>query len=213
MVRKLSKEEKQYIKLNSNASNGEIARGIRMLSEYAFTHVQAYKLVKAEKIAAVKRDKAREKNRQKANEDLLTYRATTLYKGALDRTKLKNARTGKEHPFDITIEWVREKLEAGVCESSGQELYIKDYKFKESQTDYERIHPRSASLDQINPGKGYTKDNVRVICDMLNKMFSDKSDDEAYPVVKAWIEHYEKSFVSNSTVHNGFEVSYSYNVV
>lgn len=147
--------------------------------------------------SAVKESQRYVKTRQNfeewAQSNPFRYRANSLYQAALTRTKEKRAR-GLNVPFDITVEWIEERLKRGICECSGLDLYIKSYTKKENDA-YEKIHPRAASLDQINAGKGYTKDNVRVICDSFNKMFNDKTDLEIYDLVKCWIEHYEKNII------------------
>ena len=137
------------------------------------------------------KDEKNKKNRQRlklqAEENPHKYRAIILYKGALERTKAKEKKYNISIPFDITPEWIEEKLKSGICEVSGTSLYVKPYKAKEDQIGYEKIHPRAASLDQINPGAGYTKDNVRVICDCLNKLFSDKHDGEIFNIVNNFV--------------------------
>ena len=62
-------------------------------------------------------------------------------------------------PFDISVEWVFEKLLSGVCEASGIPLELETVRAK---------HQFQPSLDQIYPGEGYTKNNVRVVCLIYN---------------------------------------------
>lgn len=156
------------------------------------------------KARAVKRKQAREACEKKAKANIYQYRAAALYYAAKARTADKLKKYGKVVPFDIDIPWIEEKLRAGKCELSNIDLYIKEY---EGQQGYKPINPRSASLDQINPGKGYTKDNVRVICDCLNKMLSDKADGVIYDIVSQWVKHYETKHIIQSAkeVHKDFE--------
>jgi hypothetical protein len=155
------------------------------------------------KARAEKRKQAREACEKKAKANIHQYRAAALYYAAKARTADKFKKYGRTSPFDIDIPWIEEKLRIGKCELSGIDLYIKEY---EGQQGYKPINPRSASLDQINPGKGYTKDNVRVICDCLNKMLSDKTDGEIYDIVSQWVKHYETKNIIHSAkeVHKEF---------
>lgn len=95
----------------------------------------------------------------------IKYRARTLVNGAKQRAKVK------EIPFDLTYEWVEKKLKRGLCEVSGTPFYIRPYSNRE---EYTKVHPHSPSLDQINPSKGYTMDNVQIVCDQVNKFKGDR---------------------------------------
>ena len=41
-----------------------------------------------------------------------------------------------------------------------------------------KVNPFKASLDRIDPTKGYTEDNVRWVCWAVNQMKSDKTEAE-----------------------------------
>lgn len=120
-----------------------------------------------------------------ASQDPILYRATTLYNGARSRTKKKSEKLGKDIPFDITVEWIYDKLKKGTCEISGLSFKIKEYNQDGIWTN---VDPRAPSLDRIDSKKHYTKDNVRVICDCLNKLFGPHDDSEIIPIVKRMIE-------------------------
>ena len=139
-----------------------------------------------------RKESMRLKAQERALDDIYKYRAKTLYYAAKSRAQQKQIKTGRKVPFDIDIPWIEERLRRGICEVSGTQLYIKEYTKKNPE--YAPINPRSASLDQIIPGAGYTKHNTRVICDCLNKMFSDKSDGAVYDVVKSWVKEHENKY-------------------
>jgi hypothetical protein len=115
------------------------------------------------------KDELRERRREKlqiwAHKNPLTYRAKTLYNGAKSRAKERG------NAFDLTVEWIEEKLRAGVCEVSGTPFHIRKYSSRE---EYVKVHPHSPSLDQIQPSGGYTMDNVQVVCDQVNKFKGDR---------------------------------------
>lgn len=129
----------------------------------------------------------REVNRLKfekyALKDPIKYRARCLYNNAKQRAKTKGI------PFDIELNYIEDKLKEGICESTGARFIIKKYSKKNG---YEKINSLSPSIDQILPSKGYTKENIKVVCDHFNKMKSDKSLEETYYIAKKFVMHYEK---------------------
>ena len=77
------------------------------------------------------------------------YVAQQLWYGAFTRAKQK----GLE--IDITVEWITDKLIAGVCEATGSQLDQLSKAFR-------------PSLDRIVPDNGYTTTNTQVVCQMYN---------------------------------------------
>ena len=67
--------------------------------------------------------------------------------------------------FNLTPEWIQPKLEAGFCEASGLPLELSGGEFK----GYGHFRPWTPSLDRIDPTKGYTTDNVQVVCWIYNQ--------------------------------------------
>lgn len=112
------------------------------------------------------------------------YRARTLVSGAKQRAKKKNI------PFNLTVDWVYNKIISGKCEATGIDFYIKPYVPKHIKN-YTPVHPHSPSLDQISPSGGYTMDNVQIVCDQFNKFKNDKSMEETVFVAKKFVEYYE----------------------
>ena len=135
----------------------------------------------------VKDDERREFRRKKtevwALSNPIRYRARTLVNGAKQRARKKGL------PFDLTIDWVEDKLRDGYCEISGIKFYIKPYSRKE---EYVRVHPHSPSLDQILPSGGYTMDNVQIVCDQVNKFKGDRHITSAIFVAKNLIKEYKR---------------------
>jgi hypothetical protein len=62
--------------------------------------------------------------------------------------------------FTITPAWVEERLRAGRCEATGLPL--------EAPVVGGGKHPFAASVDRIDPGRGYTPDNARVVVHIFN---------------------------------------------
>jgi hypothetical protein len=61
--------------------------------------------------------------------------------------------------FDLTHEWIYERVAKGVCEVTGIPFVL---------TGEGKNRPWSPSLDRIDPSQGYTRDNVQVVCWMYN---------------------------------------------
>lgn len=112
-------------------------------------------------------------------------RENPLKAKAIQLTTMARARA-KEYglPFNITSNNIFEKLSLGVCEQTKLRFeYHKDGK----------TNPCSPSIDRIVPKKGYVKGNIRLIVWALNAFKNRFSDDEIYPVAKAFIKYYKKS--------------------
>ena len=90
-------------------------------------------------------------------------------------------------PFDLRIEDIVAKLEAGVCEVTGLRLT-----FERSTETYRS--PRSASLDRIDSQGGYTTGNVRVVCWQYNLARNEYGDEALNELVEAL---YRKKTISS----------------
>ena len=88
-------------------------------------------------------------------------RAIAMYHGA----KL-GSRRSKDN-FEITPEWIFQKLEGGACEVTGLPFTYS----------LQARNPWSPSIDRIDPSKGYTLENTRVVVWIYNtakNVFSDE---------------------------------------
>lgn len=94
-------------------------------------------------------------------------RAVNLVLAAKARSKSKNM------PCDITPEWVAKRIEIGFCQATSRrfDLYQGTRGIKSRS-------PNAPSLDQVIPGKGYTRENTRVVCLAYNLAKGEMSDAE-----------------------------------
>jgi hypothetical protein len=79
-------------------------------------------------------------------------------------TSAKNRAEKKVLDFDLTPEWILARLAVGQCEVTGIPLEL-------SGTDdrgFGYFRPWTPSLDRTDPNKGYTQDNVKVVCWIYN---------------------------------------------
>lgn len=53
--------------------------------------------------------------------------------------------------------------------------------------------PNNASVDRINPGKDYSIDNIRLVCNHVNMMRSDLSDEELLKYCKAIVDYVNRT--------------------
>lgn len=105
-------------------------------------------------------------------QDDLAYRAREMIKAIGKRAK----RQGFD--FDLTTEWLEERLRVGLCEISGVDLDLKHRR---------RPGARTPSVDRIVAGGGYTKENCRVIAMSLNWAISNWGVDEFLPIAEALV--------------------------
>lgn len=103
----------------------------------------AYREANREKLREAYR--AREEKRRK-------YRRDNRY-SILILSTLKGRAIKKGLDFDITLEWLQERFEKGICEATGRSFDFSGGRAKIN----------SPSIDRKDSTKGYTKDNCRVV--------------------------------------------------
>lgn len=81
----------------------------------------------------------------------------------------------KDWEFDLTPEWISEKLILMRCEVTDIELTLLKHNNEKGHA-----NPFNPSIDRINSKKGYTKDNCRLVCWIYNMAKSDFTDDEVF---------------------------------
>lgn len=91
----------------------------------------------------------------------IKFRATAKGKRNILLRHAKNRSIKKNLPFDLDKNWIDIKLKNGKCELSNI-----DFQFT-SDNDL-HFNPFSPSIDRVDPKKGYTKDNCRVVLVCVN---------------------------------------------
>ena len=102
------------------------------------------------------------------------YHVNELHNATKRRCKRKGLK------FKLTKAWYREKLNKS-CELSGLPFEFQSKKKKRS--------PRAASVDRIDPAKGYTEENCRMVCICLNYLFGSWKEEAALGVVFAYLRN------------------------
>lgn len=90
------------------------------------------------------------------------YRSTYKHKiselfRSTSRRSIKN-----NWDFDLTKEWISEKLKTNVCEISGEPFVYVNITHKT------HFNPYAPSIDRIDSSKGYTMDNCRIVLSCIN---------------------------------------------
>lgn len=118
-----------------------------------------------------------QKRRARENQSIQLY-SSTLRRSAKHRAKLRNV------DFNLTHEWVRNKIEKGVCEVTGLSITLPDGKGANGPTCF------SPSLDRITPQEGYTMTNTRLVVFSYNGAKSDGTDEDVLVMARALVEKY-----------------------
>lgn len=110
---------------------------------------------------------------QKAKEASLTWhRAGKILTWARARAASKGIE------FDLTREWLDQRLSAGVCEVSGIALEL-------GKPDGQRFHPWAPSVDRVDSRHGYTQENCRVVVWIYNMAKSEWTDADVMKLAQA----------------------------
>lgn len=96
----------------------------------------------------------------------------------------KNRAKSKNMYFDLTKEFILDlwDKQKGKCALTGLDMT------------YDRYTGRTytnVSIDRIDTNKGYTKDNVQLVCMAANQSKSDLTDEQLYQVCKGIVDKYE----------------------
>lgn len=103
-------------------------------------------------------------------------------KRLLQRAKYRAKKKGLAYDLDNYSEDIIKRVHALRCEMTGLPMRIEGTSGKEWD---------SPSLDRIDATKGYTHDNIRVICWGMNTALSHWGDDALEKMVRAWIDQLE----------------------
>lgn len=110
--------------------------------------------------------------KQRAAKRRLEKRAMCLIAAARVRCRNK----GILFALDGFADDLQKRINVGCCELSGVVFDLSPGR-----------KPTSPSLDRRSPEKGYTPDNIRVICHALNAGLGDWGDDAFAPIAACWL--------------------------
>lgn len=114
-------------------------------------------------------------NSVRENEDFkarsAAYQAGNPAKRFLSSTK--RAAKLRKLGFDLTEQWIQERLDRGICEITGLPIKVKQYK----QSDIGSRSFFSPSIDRIDNSVGYIPSNCRIVCwgyNLAKNQFTDR---------------------------------------
>ena len=151
------------------------------------TNKEAVKKYKATEKGKAATKRAEEK--RKTNPQRLEYRqqylasrngrAYILRRGAKLRAAKQNL------PFNLSIEWVRERISNGICEVTKLPLILVNQHTYNTQNN---MQPFSPSIDRIVPSLGYIESNCRLVCSIFNLCKHHWTDDDVKKFAQAYIK-------------------------
>ena len=102
---------------------------------------------------------------------------TTLITSSRQRCR----KSGHDHEVDTAFLLELYGLQEGLCALSGKEMTIQG-----ERGTYEYWH--SISLDRIDSSRGYTKDNVQLVCTGVNYMKKDMNEEDFVEFCRCIVE-------------------------
>ena len=87
----------------------------------------------------------------------------------------KNRAKTKGMDFNLSVSWIQERFDKGLCEATGEPLNSPRY--PRERTEGQVVHDMDAVLDRIDSTKGYTEDNSRIVSHVFNTMKNKWSDE------------------------------------
>lgn len=121
-------------------------------------------------------ERKREARKKSYNNDVETF-FTQLLNGCRGR-----ARRSKKFNFDLTLEQV-----VNLYEEQGHKCAISGLDMTTIKGSGHLL--LNASIDRINAGKDYTISNIRLICNHINMMRSNLSDEELFNFCKSIVDY------------------------
>lgn len=117
------------------------------------------------------------RSKQYSEKFILTHPAKIMY------SRIKAKCNTKKLDFDLDEDWISSRLQDGKCEATGLPIEMP----KAGGGVYRKRSPWVATVDRIDPKRGYTKDNSRVVVLMYNLAKSDQTDEDVERMASAVI--------------------------
>ena len=91
--------------------------------------------------------------------------------------RTRSRRRGLAFDLDNHVDEIQALIDKGVCELTGYEFDLSPGK------------PfNSPSIDRIDPAKGYTYENIRIVLNLVNAALGDWGEDVLREVMKQWLK-------------------------
>jgi len=109
--------------------------------------------------------KNREAHLERCKKARIAYKKTPWGKAKHLVADARKSAKKRGLPHTIEAEVIAAIIEEGTCQLTGMPFILET-----GETLGVRIHPASPSLDRIDPNKGYTPENVQVVCWAINAL-------------------------------------------
>jgi hypothetical protein len=109
----------------------------------------------------------------------------------------KKAAKGRILEMDIDKDFIIDMYnkKKGKCKITGNEMTFNAINEKDDDDSCHIINRNNISIDRIDSSKGYTKDNVRLICAIINSIRFNLGDDEFYEICNKVVNPSKKNKV------------------
>jgi hypothetical protein len=106
-------------------------------------------------------------------------------------TQINCKRRKKDLELTITLNDIKELYtkQNGLCALTGVKMTFDTYQTRGNK---QIINVYNMSIDRINSDKGYTKDNIQLVCAMINRMKSDLTDEKFIELCALVVNHSKK---------------------
>lgn len=135
--------------------------------------------------AAARSERVATRNVQRRPGYYRQYAMTVPGRAALLCGAAKARAAKKGLPFDLTQDWVADRVGRGVCEATGMAFVLKS-----DTGPGHNLNAHSPSIDRIDHAKGYTQDNCRVVVWIFNRARGAFSDAELIEMARAIAERH-----------------------
>ena len=141
---------------------------------------------------------------QKISQSSLTGFIMKILKDAKNNAK-KKSNDKRTITFNITKEDIAELYESqgGLCALTNTPMTYSVMK-ERSEEDSHILNPTNISIDRINPSKGYEKDNIQLVCAIVNRM--------KYDLTVSELLDWCKKVIKNTTDNKIKEIEKDFNV-
>lgn len=126
---------------------------------------------------AAKQRKKRRENPMADRAYQIKYRRTHAAKNLIRHARRRAEKKGIPFDLDKHEAEVQARIDKGRCEMTGTKLSLING----------RTHD-SPSIDRINPEKGYTIGNIRIVCHLMNCALGDWGEEKLREVMNLWIK-------------------------
>ena len=125
--------------------------------------------------------KRRSRNLEMQRGNRLVARTSPTAKALILLRSMKHRAKAKGLECSLSLEWIQQRLDAGVCELSGLPFVIPMGQGRQVRSPY------IPSVDRIEASCGYVEDNCRMILWGLNAAFAAWGAETFAPIAQAWL--------------------------